>query len=101
MIAIDLKISAFKPEYKGKMEFYLNVLNDKVKLPQENDAIRIIICREKNRTVVEYSLKSSNLPIGVATYKLTHVLPENLRHLLPDSETIAQRVADFFKEESR
>lgn len=101
LIAIDLKISAFKPEYKGKMEFYLNVLNDKVKLPEENDAIGIIICREKNRTVVEYSLKSSNAPIGVAMYKLTHVLPENLRHLLPDGETIAQRVEDFFRKENQ
>lgn len=95
LIAIELKISAFKPEYKGKMEFYLNVLNDRVKLPHENDAIGIIICKEKNRTVVEYSLKSSTLPIGVATYRLTQELPENLRKFLPDSQSIAQRVDDF------
>lgn len=95
LVAIELKISGFKPEYKGKMEFYLNVLNDKVKLPHENDAIGIIICKEKNRTVVEYSLKTSSLPIGVATYCLTPELPENLRHLLPDSETIAQRIEGF------
>ena len=45
------------------MEYYLEILNDKVKLPDENDSIGIIICKEKDRTVVEYSLKSSNLPI--------------------------------------
>jgi hypothetical protein len=66
--AIELKIGEFQPEYKGKMEFYLSRLNDKVKLPHENDAIGIIICKEKNRTIVEYSLKTSSMPIGVSTY---------------------------------
>ncbi|MDR1352533.1 MAG: PDDEXK nuclease domain-containing protein, partial [Treponema sp.] len=56
LVAIELKIGEFQPEYKGKMEFYLSLLNDKVKLPHENDAIGIIICKEKNRTIVEYSL---------------------------------------------
>ncbi len=96
LLAIELKIGSFKPEYKGKMEFYLNVLNDTVKLPHENDAIGIIICKEKNRTVVEYSLKSSIHPIGVATYSLSSVLPENLRNFLPDSAVIAERIENFF-----
>ncbi len=95
LIAIELKIGSFKPEYKGKMEFYLNVLNDTVKLSHENDAIGIIICKEKNRTVVEYSLKSSKHPIGVATYSLSSILPENLRNMLPDSTTIAHKI-DLF-----
>jgi hypothetical protein len=97
LIAIDLKIGMFKPEYKGKMEFYLNVLNDSVKLPNENDAIGIIICREKNRTVVEYSLKNTSHPIGVATYSLTSTLPENLKQFLPDAKRIAEKVDAFFK----
>jgi predicted nuclease of restriction endonuclease-like (RecB) superfamily len=96
LIAIDLKISAFKPEYKGKMEFYLNVLNDSVKLSSENDAIGIIICREKNRTIVEYSLKNAIHPIGVATYSLTSTLPENLKKFLPDVKKIAEKVDAFF-----
>jgi deoxycytidine triphosphate deaminase len=57
LVAIELKIGEFIPEYKGKMEFYLAVLNDKVRLPHENDSVGIIICKSKNRTVVEYSLK--------------------------------------------
>ena len=57
MIAIELKIGEFQPEYKGKMEFYLNILNDTVKLPHENPAIGIIICKSKSCTIVEYALK--------------------------------------------
>src|SRR5690554_7487623 len=69
LVAIELKIGEFLPEYKGKMEFYLTLLNEKVRMPNENDSIGIIICKEKNRTVVEYSLKTGNQPIGVATYR--------------------------------
>ncbi|WP_288241336.1 PDDEXK nuclease domain-containing protein [uncultured Bacteroides sp.] len=92
MIAIELKIGEFKPEYKGKMEFYLNVLNDTVKLPHENPAIGIIICKSKKRTTVEYALKSSNLPIGVVTYSLSSELPDDYKKLLPAPEDIAKKL---------
>lgn len=94
LVAIELKVGEFKPEYKGKMEFYLNVLNDKVKLEDENDSIGIIICKDKNRAIVEYAIKKSVHPIGVATYKISNILPESYRHLLPDADTIAERI-DF------
>lgn len=93
MIAIELKIGEFQPEYKGKMEFYLNVLNDTVKLPHENPAIGIIICKSKSRMIVEYALKSSTMPIGVATYYLSSELPEAYKELLPTSEEIANKIA--------
>ena len=92
MIAIELKIGEFQPEYKGKMEFYLNILNDTVKLPHENPAIGIIICKSKSRMIVEYALKSSNMPIGVATYSLSSELPEAYKKLLQTSEEIAQKI---------
>ncbi len=92
LIAIELKIGEFQPEYKGKMEFYLNVLNDTVKLPHENPAIGIIICKSKSRMTVEYALKSSNMPIGVATYSLSSELPEAYKKLLPTSEEIAKKI---------
>ena len=92
MIAIELKIGEFQPEYKGKMEFYLNILNDTVKLPHENPAIGIIICKSKSRMIVEYALKSSNMPIGVATYTLSSELPEAYKKLLPTSEEIAKKI---------
>jgi predicted nuclease of restriction endonuclease-like (RecB) superfamily len=96
LVAVELKIGEFLPEYKGKMEFYLSVLNDKVKLPNENDAIGIIICKEKNRTVVEYSLKSSNMPIGVATYTTSPKLPADYQKLLPDSKSITEKINQYF-----
>lgn len=92
MIAIELKIGEFLPEYKGKMEFYLNVLNDTVKLPHENPAIGIIICKSKSRMIVKYALKSSTMPIGVATYSLSPELPEAYKELLPTSEEIAKKI---------
>ncbi len=95
LIAIDLKIGEFEPEYKGKMEFYLSVLNDTVKLPHENPAIGIIICKTKNRTIVEYALKTATLPIGVATYTTTEQLPEAYKALLPATEEISQKLLNL------
>jgi hypothetical protein len=88
LVAIELKIGEFIPEYKGKMEFYLAVLNDKVRLPHENDSVGIIICKSKNRTIVEYSLKKSNYPIGVSSYTTSKELPEELSNQLPTLEAI-------------
>jgi predicted nuclease of restriction endonuclease-like (RecB) superfamily len=93
LIAIELKIGDFKPEYAGKMQFYLTVLDEKVKLPDENPSIGIIICKSKNRTVVEYALKSANKPIGVSTYDLSSSLPEDLKNLLPTPEEIIERLS--------
>lgn len=95
LIAIELKIGEFQPEHKGKMEFYLTALNEQVKLPEENDAIGIIICKSKDKTVVEYALKSSVQAIGVATYSLTSHLPEGYRNLLPDETEIAERLQEW------
>ena len=99
LVAIELKVGEFMPEYKGKMEFYLSILNDRVKLPNEKEAIGIIICKEKNRTVVEYSLKTGNAPIGVATYTTAAKLPKNYKNVLPDSKTIIKKLENYFGEE--
>jgi predicted nuclease of restriction endonuclease-like (RecB) superfamily len=98
LVAIELKIGEFQPEYKGKMEFYLSLLNEMVKLPHENDSIGIIICKEKNRTIVEYSLKTSSMPIGVSTYTTTAKLPKDYKNLLPDSKTISQKIDMLFND---
>jgi hypothetical protein len=97
LVAIELKIGEFQPEYKGKMEFYLSILNDKVRLPHEKDSIGIIICKEKDRVIVEYSLKTSNMPIGVSTYTTTANLPKDYKNLLPDSEAISRKLDKFFQ----
>jgi len=89
LVAIDLKVGRFIPEYIGKMQFYLSVLNEIVRLEDENPSIGIILCREKNRTIVEYALKDTNKPINVAAYKNVSKLPKKLQNKLPSPEQIA------------
>ena len=95
LVAIDLKIGEFKPEYAGKMQFYLTALDETMKLPEENPSIGIIICKSKNRTRVEYTLKTANKPIGVATYSYYDNVPENMRSLLPTPDEIAKIIHEF------
>jgi len=89
---MQLKIGELIPEYVGKMQFILTALDDLMTLPEENPAIGIIICKSKNRMRVEYALKSSNKPIGVASYSFHDNLPEELRALLPSPDEIANIV---------
>lgn len=88
LVAIELKIGEFLPEYVGKMQFYLSVLNDKIKLADENPSIGIVLCKDKDKTIVEYALAQSESPIGIARYELVSKLPENLRGQLPTGEQI-------------
>ncbi len=95
LVAIELKIGAFKPEYAGKMNFYLNLLDDFVRMPEENPSIGIIICKDRNRFDVEYALKRINAPIGVSGYKLTQKLPANLQKELPTVEELREGLKDI------
>lgn len=92
LVAIELKIGDFKPEYAGKMQFYLSAINDRDRLEDENPAIGIIICKSKSRTVVEYALKDVNKPIGVSTYSLKKFLPKQLGKYLPSSKDWAEKL---------
>lgn len=92
LVAIELKIGDFKPEFIGKLQFYLTALDRQVKLKHENPSIGIIVCKSKNRTVVEYALNNSNKPIGVATYQMRDSLPEQMKDLLPSPEEIKRRL---------
>jgi predicted nuclease of restriction endonuclease-like (RecB) superfamily len=95
LVAIELKIGKFLPEYVGKMQFYLAVLDNTVKLPEENPSIGIILCKSKQRTIVEYALKESNKPIGVATYQIVSKVPQELKNQLPDPEQVAKLLEGF------
>jgi len=95
LVAIEIKIGTFKPEYAGKMQFYLSALNERVKLPDENPSIGIILCKNKNRTIVEYALKDTKKPIGVSTYRLTGKLPHKLKKYLPSPEEMIARVKNL------
>lgn len=88
LVAVELKRSEFKPEYLGQLSFYVNVLNDLVRLPHENPSIGILLCKEKSNAVVEYAFQGYNTPMGVATYQLSSDLPEHLRNVLPDPEAL-------------
>ncbi len=83
MVAIELKIGEFKPEYVGKMNFYLSLLDKLEKSPDENPSIGIILCAEKDHLEVELALQDVNKPIGVAEYQ--YLLPKNkLQELVAD-----------------
>ena len=90
LVAIELKIGKFQPEFVGKMQFYLTALDRQVREADENPSIGIILCKEKNRTVVEYALYDARKPIGVATYRTVKRLPKELRGQLPGPEEIAK-----------
>jgi predicted nuclease of restriction endonuclease-like (RecB) superfamily len=93
LVAIELKVTDFKPEYTGQMQFYLAVLDDKVRQKGENPSIGIIICKTKHRTVVEYALKSTRSPVGVSDYTLSKTLPRNLKGLLPSPGDIIKSLS--------
>jgi predicted nuclease of restriction endonuclease-like (RecB) superfamily len=90
LVAIDLKIGDFLPEYVGKMQFYLAILDDQVRLPHEAPSVGIILCKSKEKTTVEYALKDATKPIGVATYRITSTLPQALKGQLPAPEQVAK-----------
>jgi predicted nuclease of restriction endonuclease-like (RecB) superfamily len=90
LVALELKIGEFIPEYVGKMQFYLAALDDFVRMKDENPSIGIILCKSKDKTIVEYALRESNKPIGVASYKIVSTLPKELRGQLPAPEQIAK-----------
>ena len=95
LVALELKVGEFKPEYVGKMQFYLAVLDDKVKTAQENPSIGIILCKGRNKTVVEYALKSTTCPLGVSEYRMTKRLPEDLKGLLPSPEQVERLIGEI------
>ena len=94
LVALELKIGEFIPEYVGKMQFYLAALDDMVRMEDENPSIGIILCKSKDKTIVEYALRESNKPIGVAAYRMVTTLPKELRGQLPAPEQIAKLLGD-------
>lgn len=91
-VVIDLKVEKFKPEFAGKMNFYLAAVDDLLRHPADQPSIGLIICKEKNRVIVEYSLRDTKKPMGVAEYVLTETLPTQIRDQLPSVEKVKERV---------
>lgn len=90
LVALELKTGKFLPEYVGKMQFYLSALDDLVRVSGENPSIGIILCKSKNKTIVEYTLRDSTKPIGVSTYQVVSTVPQELKQLLPAPEQVAK-----------
>ena len=87
-IVVELKNTEFKPEYAGKVNFYLSAVDDLVKDEQDNPSIGIILCREKDKFSVEYALKDINKPIGVSSYEISKFLPKDVLESLPTEEEL-------------
>jgi len=93
-VVIELKATDFIPEYAGKLSFYLSAANDLLKHPSDNPTIGILICKSKNKIIVEYALKNINQPIGVSEYELTKLFPDEYKSSLPTIEEIENELRD-------
>lgn len=87
-IIFELKVGEFKPEYAGKLNFYINTVNEQIKGKEESPTIGVLLCKTPNKTVVQYALKGMGTPIGVTEYELSNSLPLQLRSELPSIEEL-------------
>ena len=92
LVAIDLKVGEFQPEFAGKMDFYLNLLNDRERAADDRPSIGIILCAEKDNLEVEFALKTKGNPIGVAAYQLQPKLPAELKGKLPSARQLTDAI---------
>ncbi|MCP9468769.1 MAG: PDDEXK nuclease domain-containing protein [Nitrospira sp.] len=92
-VVIDLKAGAFKPEYAGKMNFYLSVVDDQLRHDSDAPSIGLILCQDRNHIIAEYALRGVNKPIGISEYELTRALPPRLQSALPTVEEIEAELA--------
>jgi predicted nuclease of restriction endonuclease-like (RecB) superfamily len=93
-ILIELKTGEFEPEYAGKLNFYLKAVDEKLKKDGDEPTIGILLCKNKDKLVAEYSLSDIHKPIGVSEYQLTQLLPESLKTSLPSIEDIETELAE-------
>ncbi|PKM97436.1 MAG: DUF1016 domain-containing protein [Elusimicrobia bacterium HGW-Elusimicrobia-1] len=99
LVAIELKTGKFEPEYAGKMDFYLHLLDEQTRLKDENPPIGIILCADKDDIVVEYALRSVKKPLGVAEYYITKKLPKEFKGKLPDAQSLKTPILRELKSE--
>jgi predicted nuclease of restriction endonuclease-like (RecB) superfamily len=89
-VVIELKTGDFKPEYAGQLNFYLSAVDSHIKNKNDNPAIGLILCKNKDKIIAEYALRNMTKPMGVSEYRLSRVIPEKLRKALPTIEQIEQ-----------
>jgi predicted nuclease of restriction endonuclease-like (RecB) superfamily len=94
-VVLELKVGEFKPEYAGKMNFYLSTVDDLLRHKDDHPSIGLIICRDKNKAIVEYSLRDNSKPMGVAAYRLTSALPKQLESILPSIADLERELREI------
>jgi hypothetical protein len=97
-VVIELKAGNFKPEYVGKLNFYMTAIDRQVKIPEDKKTIGIILCKTKNKVTAEYALSNIQNPMGVATYQTTETLPEDLKGKLPDIKELEAHLEEVKEE---
>ena len=100
-VVIELKATPFKPEYAGQLNFYVNVVNDKLKGEHDNKTIGLLLCRGKSEIVAQYALDGYNQPIGVSDYQLSKAVPEELKSALPTIEEVEQELSYMLEKYSQ
>jgi predicted nuclease of restriction endonuclease-like (RecB) superfamily len=95
-VVIDIKNTPFKPEFAGKLNFYLSAVDDLLRHENDNPSIGILLCKEKDKLTAEYALRDINKPIGVSEYKLSDFVPQELADTLPSAEDIEKRIKDKY-----
>ncbi len=96
-IVIELKAGKFKPEYAGKLNFYLSAVDSQIKKPEDNKTIGILLCKKKDRIEAEYALRDINKPMGISEYRLTDAIPENIKTKLPSIEELENELTEKIK----
>jgi YhcG PDDEXK nuclease domain len=91
-VVIDLKIEEFKPEFAGKMNFYLLAVDEQLRHPADGPSIGMILCESRNELIVEYALRDTAKPMGVSQYRLATTLPDQLQRELPTLEEFAREL---------
>ncbi len=98
-VVIELKNTEFKPEYAGKMNFYLSAVDALMKHESDNPTIGLILCKSKNKIVAEYALQNMTSPIGLAEYRITDAIPENIKTGLPTIEELEMALSNSLDDE--
>lgn len=99
-IVVELKATPFKPEYAGQLNFYINVVDDKLRGENDNKTIGLLLCKGKDEIVAQYALTGYDQPIGISDYQLSKAIPENLKSALPSVEEVEEELASFLDKDN-
>ena len=99
-IVVELKATPFKPEYAGQLNFYINVVDDKLRGKNDNKTIGLLLCKGKDEVVAQYALTGYDQPIGISDYQLSKAIPENLKSALPSVEEVEEELASFLDKDN-